>query len=289
MAAELTHDATSRTITVDAGDLHYHEAGSGKPLILLHGSGPGVTAWANFRGNYGAFAERFRTLALDFPGFGVSYDPGGSPLMHAGASVLAFMDALGIDSAAVIGNSMGGAVAAQLAAAHPDRVTKLVTLGGVGAPIFSPSPAEGIKLLVQFAEDPTRPRLLAWMESMVYDPAILTEEFIELRWRTASDPQALAGIRRMYNAGTLELLRSMSVGDPANHSHLARIVAPTLVTWGRDDRVAPVDGALLPMRFIKRCELHVFPNCGHWAMIERKAEFESVVLAFLSRDEPAVT
>jgi 2-hydroxy-6-oxonona-2,4-dienedioate hydrolase len=208
--------------------------------------------------------------------------------MHAGASVLAFMDALGIDSAAMIGNSMGGAVAAQLAAAHPDRVTKLVTLGGVGAPLFSPSPAEGIKLLVQFAEDPTRPRLLAWMESMVYDPAILTEEFVELRWRTASDPQALAGIRRMYNAGTLEMLRNMSVGDPANHSHLARIMAPTLVTWGRDDRVAPVDGALLAMRFIKRCELHIFPNCGHWAMIERKAEFESAVLAFLSRDEPAV-
>jgi pimeloyl-ACP methyl ester carboxylesterase len=66
---------------------------------------------------------------------------------------------------------------------------------------------------------------------------------------------------------------------------LGRIQAPTLLCWGRDDRVAPLDGAIAPLRLIPRCELHVFPDCGHWAMLERKAAFESVVLSFLLREE----
>jgi pimeloyl-ACP methyl ester carboxylesterase len=63
-----------------------------------------------------------------------------------------------------------------------------------------------------------------------------------------------------------------------------KVTAPTRRTWGRDDRVSPLDMALIPMRTIPNAELHVFPNCGHWAMIEAKAAFEAVVLAFLLRD-----
>jgi 2-hydroxy-6-oxonona-2,4-dienedioate hydrolase len=72
--------------------------------------------------------------------------------------------------------------------------------------------------------------------------------------------------------------------NPATLTMLRQIKAPTLLTWGRDDRVTPLDGALAPMRLIPKCELHVFPDCGHWCMIERKDEFESLVLSFLLRD-----
>ena len=281
----LTADGTSRTLATPDGELHYHEAGDGPPLLLLHGSGPGVSGWANFSGNLPRFARHFRTLVLDLPGFGRSHPVATSPVLHAPVAVLAFLDGLGIDRLAMLGNSLGGGVVARLAATNPDRVTRLVTLGGVGVPFFSPLPSEGIIRLVEFVEDPTRDRLVQWMRSMVFDPAVLTEEFVEARWATASDPEALAAIRTIYSRQMLDVLRPLLLGNPDVLGMLGRIQAPTLLTWGRDDRVTPLDGAIAPLRLIPRCELHVFPDCGHWAMIERKDEFESVVLSFLLRDQ----
>jgi pimeloyl-ACP methyl ester carboxylesterase len=282
--SELTHDATSRTLETERGTLHYHEAGDGPPLVLLHGSGPGVSGWANFRGNLPAFTEHFRTLVLDFPGFGKSYSCEGSPLMAAPQAVLDFLDGMSLDAVPIVGNSMGGNVASRIAALNPDRVSRLVTIGGVGINLFSASPPEGVKLLVQFVEDPTRERLVAWMESMVYDRSILTEEFVELRWQAAIEPAALEDVRRMFNSKVLAAMgrRNPMVGDQVGL--LAKIQAPTLITFGRDDRVTPLDSVLVPMRVIPKCEVHIFHDCGHWAMIERKDEFESVVLSFLLRD-----
>lgn len=288
MAQSLTHDATRRTLDTDKGVLHYHAAGDGPPLLLLHGSGPGVSGWSNYQGNLPAFAEHFRTLILDFPGFGKSYSCDENPMLTALPSVLDFLDGMGLDEVAVVGNSMGGNVASRLAASHPDRVRRLVTIGGIGTPVFSPSPPEGIKLLVQFVDDPTRENLTAWMESMVYDPAILTEEFVESRWQTASDPAALTDVRRLFNAGSLAGMRVRNGAAVVNQIEtLTKIAAPTLITWGRDDRVTPLDSSLLPMRLIPTCELHVFHNCGHWAMIERKDEFEQTVIPYLLRDVQA--
>ena len=281
--SELSYDDTSRVLATQAGTLHYHVAGDGPPLLLLHGSGPGVSGWANFRGNLPAFAADFTTYVLDMPGFGGSYSPKAHPMMAAPAAVLDFMDGLGLDTVAIVGNSMGGAVAARIAADHPERLSRLVTIGGVGIALFSPSPPEGIKLLVEFVEDPTYERLVKWMESMVYDPAILTDEFVQLRWRAATDPAAAADIKRMYNRRMLDAMRGRA-GAADQIAMLTRIKAPTLVMFGRDDRVTPLDSSLAAMRLIPRCELHVFYDCGHWAMIERKDEFQSVVRAFLLRD-----
>ena len=242
-----------------------------------------MSAWSNFGDNLPAFAQHFRTIALDFPGFGISHPCDDNPLMAAPGAVTDLLDALELESVAIVGNSMGGNVAARVAATHPDRVQRLVTIGGIGVALFSPSPHEGVKLLVQFVEDPTRERLVAWMESMVFDPAILTDELVEQRWRTANEPGALDDVRRMFNSKTLAAMRRAPLAAPDQAATLARIKAPTLVTWGRDDRVTPLDGVLLPLRVIRNCEVHVFPDCGHWAMIERKAEFERVVLEFLGR------
>jgi 2-hydroxy-6-oxonona-2,4-dienedioate hydrolase len=283
-STELTAEATSRTLPTPDGDLHYHEAGEGPPLVLIHGSGPGVSGWANFGDNLPAFTAGFRSLVLDLPGFGRSYATEQNPVLQAPDAVIALLDGLGIDRAAVLGNSLGGKIAARVAATHPARVTRLVTVGGVGLPFFSALPSEGIIRLVEFVEEPTRERLVQWMQSMVFDPAVLTDEFVEMRWQTATDPAALAGMRQIYNREMLSVLRDMMVGNTAEFEMLRQIEAPTLVTWGRDDRVTPLDGAIAPMRLIRRCELHVFYDCGHWSMLERKDEFESVVLSFLSRE-----
>ncbi|QFU92491.1 alpha/beta fold hydrolase [Amycolatopsis sp. YIM 10] len=282
-----TYESTLRELRTDEGALRYHEAGDGPPLLLLHGSGPGVTGWRNYRGNLAVFAEHFRCLILEFPGFGVSDPVDEHPMVAAPQAVLRFLDHLGLGHVDVIGNSMGGIVAANLAIGRPDLFRRLVTIGGVGPNIFSPSPGEGIRLLMDFTENPTREALVRWMHSMVYDPAVVTDEMIEERWTHATEPKTLESARRMYGREAMAANRAAAANSdrPPYWALLHKISARTLITWGRDDRVSPVDMALLPMRTIPGAELHVFPDCGHWVMIEQKNAWESTVLAFLTRDD----
>lgn len=285
MSSELSYDETLREVATEPGVLRYHEAGDGPPLLMLHGSGPGVTGWRNFRGVLPAFAEHFRCLVLEFPGFGVSDDFGGHPMITAYDALARFVEALGLDTVDIVGNSMGGGVGINHAIAHPEQVRRLVTVGGVGTNLLSPGPAEGIRLLQEFTDNPTRDRLIRWLHAMVYNPAVVTEELIEERWKAATDPQTLASAQRMYGTQAYAaMMAAMQASKrPQPWAMMHRVAAPTLITWGRDDRVSPVDMALIPMRTIPNAEVHVFPNCGHWTMIEAKDAFESVVGDFLLR------
>ncbi|MGA4690440.1 alpha/beta fold hydrolase [Rhodococcus sp. AB351] len=287
MTTEFTFENTARELATDRGTLRYHEAGTGEPLLLLHGSGPGVTGWRNYRGVLADLAEHFRCLVLEFPGFGVSDPCEGHPMAMASVAVTDFLDGLGLDRVSIIGNSMGGIVGTQFAIAHPDRVEKLVTIGGAGRSVFAPSPGEGIRLLMEFTDDPTRDKLVRWLRSMVYDPAIVTEELIEERWALATEPKTLEIARRMYSTAAFAAgAKAAAASDATPYwAQLHKITAPVLLTWGRDDRVSPVDMAMLPMRELRRGELHVFPNCGHWTMIEAREAWLSAVLAFLTRDD----
>lgn len=282
---ELSHDATLRELRTDRGVLRYHEAGDGPPVVLLHGSGPGVTGWQNFRANLPSFAAHFRCLILEFPGFGVSDPVDAPPMPAAERAVLDLLDGLGIAAADLVGNSMGGFVATRIAIAHPDRVRRLVTVGGMGTNIFSPAPGEGINLLTEFVEDPTRERLVQWLNSMVFDRGLITEELIEERWKLATAPDSLASAKKMYAKGVLQAQAAAAFDVTPLWATLRKIRARTLVTWGRDDRVSPLDMALIPMRTIPHAELHILPNCGHWTMIEQKDAWESAVLAFLLRKD----
>ena len=201
--------------------------------------------------------------------------------------MLAFLDGLGIDRLAMVGNSLGGGVVAGLAADQPRPGEPAGDPGRRRACRSSaPSPPEGIIRLVEFVEEPTRDRLLQWMRSMVFDPAVLTDEFVEIAMGRRERPgRPRRRSARSTTAQLLDVFRPLTVANPETLGMLGRIQAPTLLTWGRDDRVTPLDGAIAPLRLIPRCELHVFPDCGHWAMIERKAEFESVVLSYLLRDQ----
>jgi len=197
---------------------------------------------------------------------------------------VALLDALEIERAHLIGNSLGGVIGSLVAAQHPERIDRFVSIGGIGTNVFSPFPAEGMRLLSAFAEEPSRERLIDWLHSMVYDPALVTEELIEERFAQAMEPKTLATTQAIYTKQALGAIAQGRRTNPtAALAHLAAIQAPTLLTWGRDDRVTPLDGSLVPMRIVPDCELHVFPDCGHWVMIERKEGFESLVLSFLGR------
>lgn len=282
---DLTYASTLRELSTSAGVLRYHEAGDGPPLVMLHGSGPGVSGWRNFGENLAAFSPHFRCLVLEFPGFGVSSSSDLHPMAAALPAVGHFLDGLGLEQVDLIGNSMGGIVATRFAIAQPQRVRCLVTVGGVGRHIFSPAPGEGIELLMNFTEDPTRERLVQWLHSMVFNRDLITEELIEQRWEQATDPKTLASARRMYSRAAMSAVasRGKNSDEPPYWAMLHQVQARTLLTWGRDDRVSPMDMALLPMRTIPDAELHVFPQCGHWTMIEQKDAWESAVLAFLRR------
>ncbi|MDH3023731.1 alpha/beta fold hydrolase [Gordonia alkanivorans] len=285
MSVDVTYGRSRRRLETSLGVLQYHEAGEGPPLLLLHGSGPGVTGWRNYRGVIGELADHFRCLVLEFPGFGVSDPVDGHPMVMAETAVGVFLDGLGIGSADMIGNSMGGIVATKVAIAEPERVGKLVTIGGMGKNIFSPAPSEGIKLLMEFTDEPTRERLVRWLSAMVYDQSLVTEELIEERWGLATDPETLEIARRMYSTKAFAAtMAANAMADTVPYwAQLHKVTSPTLITWGRDDRVSPVDSAILPMRDIPDAELHVFPRCGHWAMIEAREAWLSAVLAFLKR------
>lgn len=199
------------------------------------------------------------------------------------AALLRILDAEGLDTVDVVGNSLGGMVATHLALEHPDRVRRTVLMGpgGIAPPLLAPQPTEGIRLLIEFCENPTRERLLAWMRAMVGDQRFLTEERIEQRWKAASAPGGVDFVRDFYRAA----MRRDPTSGPPLWTRLGEIAHRVLLTYGRDDRVTPLESALHPLRNLRNAELHVFPNCGHWAMQERQNDFERVVLDFLTRDD----
>ena len=118
----------------------------------------------------------------------MSDDFGGHPMVTAQGALGTFAEALGLDSVDIIGNSMGGGVGINYAIRQPAKVRRMVTIGGIGTNIFTPGPSEGIRLLQEFTENPTRQRLIDWLHSMVYDPGLVTDEMIEERWALATDP-----------------------------------------------------------------------------------------------------
>lgn len=276
-------EATSRTVPFAAGEVHLHEAGSGTPLVLLHGGGPGASAWSNFGRNVPVFAERFRTLAIDQPGYGRSAV--GPVTDHyftfAADAVVAVLDALGIERAHLIGNSLGGGTAVRLALRHPERAGRLVLMGpgGLSLNVFAADPTEGTKRLMEFGAPPgpSREKLAAFLKTLVFNQKLITDELIEERYAHASDPAALKAMAAM--GATFRDPKTFEDGMLWREAH--RLRHEVLLIWGREDRVNPLDGALVALKLIRKARLHVFGGCGHWAQLEKFEEFNRLAIDFL--------
>ncbi|ADJ48902.1 alpha/beta hydrolase [Amycolatopsis mediterranei S699] len=282
--------STPVTRNVDGLTFAYHEAGEGEPLLMLHGSGPGVSAWSNFRDNLPVFAERFRTIMPDLPGFGGTDLPELDEVYPRAAAkwIARLMDELGIESAVFVGNSMGGAVAAELAVLAPDRVRRMALMGsgGLSVGIFQAEPSEGFKRLFEFLEEPTRERMIGWVKTMVFDPRRITDALVDERMSNATAEGVLEKTKAIF----------ASMFDPRRQAQYtplwtkaASVTTPTLLLWGRDDRMLPYDQAHFANRWLPDVELHTFSRCGHWIQIERKSDFERVVIEFLTRKASDLT
>ncbi|RJO71261.1 alpha/beta fold hydrolase [Nocardia panacis] len=281
--AELTHAATSRYAQVRPDlRLHYHEAGAGPTIVLLHGGGPGASAWSNFGRNIAVLAKHFRVLAVDQPGFGLSDKPLDHPqyFAHSAAALKDLLDTLGVtERVHLLGNSLGGGAAVRFALDFPERAGKLVLMGpgGLSLNVFAADPTEGVRKLAAFNAEPTRANMEAFLRIMVFDQSLITPELIEERFALASTPESLAAARAMgksFSGADFEL--GMLWRDAY------RLRQPVLLIWGREDRVNPLDGAIIATKVIPRAQLHVFGGCGHWAQVERFDEFNRLALDFLS-------
>jgi 4,5:9,10-diseco-3-hydroxy-5,9,17-trioxoandrosta-1(10),2-diene-4-oate hydrolase len=284
--------ASSRFAQAGELRLHYHEgrpdggeAASRLPVVLLHGGGPGASAWSNFGRNLGVFAGRFRTLMVDQPGFGHSDKPpvAGQYFTFAAGALAGLLDGLGIEKVHLVGNSLGGGTAVRFALRHPERAGRLVLMGpgGLSLNVFAPDPTEGVKRLAEFAAPPgpSKDKLAAFLRTLVYDQRLITDELVEERYAAASDPAALAAAASL----------GASFFDPATAEEgllwreAHRLRNEVLLVWGREDRVNPLDGALVALKVIRRAQLHVFGRCGHWAQLEKFDEFNHLVMSFLER------
>ena len=285
-AGRLTAEGTSRFVQTKKWKLHYHEAGSGYPIIMLHGGGPGAGGWTNFSGNLAELSKKYRVILLDFPGFNLSdeLDPSNQARQVANAeAVKLLMDELGIERAALVGNSMGGMATLMFTALFGDRISHCITMG-VPAPagpatFFSPGGglSEGLKILMGAYRDPSPESFKKLVSVMVYDDSFATDELAQERSR-----QALSNPRHLENFLKTQTLTNQTPSEVLTlGERLTETKTPALVIHGRDDRVVSVENGLRISSLLQNSSLLVFNRCGHWAQIEHVQKFNAIVDAFV--------
>ena len=277
-----THEPIVRTVPVGARQIHLAELGAGPAVLMLHGGGPGASGMSNYSRNVEALARHFRVLVPDLPGYGrstkgVADDPFGD----IAAAMHGLLDALDVESAHVVGNSLGGAVALRMALEQPDRVGRLVLMGPGGVGISQGAPTPGLKRLLGYyaGEGPTLEKLRTFIrEDLVFDGSKVGDDVLPDRFEASIDPEVVAH-PPLRAPKDLEAFKRLDfLLDP----RLPALANPTLVLWGTEDRVNPASGALALQAKLPACDVCLFSRTGHWVQWERAAEFNAIVAAFLA-------
>ena len=266
-----------KTALIDTGEPARGPAagGAAPPVLLLHGSGPGVTATANWRPVIPALSADRRVLAPDQLGFGGTAT--GEQRSYGRdawtAHALALLDALGVGTVDVIGNSMGGAVALALAAARPAAVRRIVLMGSMGVAMALPP---GLNTVWGYTPGVEQMREVIGL--FADNRGLITDELVELRYQASLSPLVRDSWQAMFPEPRQRWVDDLALSG----SELSAIRAPVLLVHGRDDRVVPwrVSSAQL-IDLLPDARLHLLSNCGHWTMIEKTAEFLGVVEPFL--------
>lgn len=263
---------------IATGDINtaYLEAGTGSPVLMLHGSGPGVSGTANWQYNIPFLARRFRVLAPDIVGFGQTErrDDIIYSLRTWTDQMWAFLDAHGIETTAVVGNSLGGRVALQMAADAPERISRMVLMGspGVGMTL-----TEGLAALRAYepSHDAMRDLLRRYF---AVNPSLITDDLVSTRYEASIADGAFAAYRSMFFDPRH---KGSELGIDVDE--VRSIDTPTLLVHGREDKVVPLPVSISMLDLLPNADLHVFSRCGHWTQIERADEFSSLVSDFLGR------
>ena len=279
MTLSVSSPELGREIIAAGYRTNLHDMGSGFPLLMIHGSGPGVTAWANWRLVMPELAKSRRVIAPDMLGFGYSERPADQQysqqrwVEHA----IGVLDALGIQQADIIGNSFGGGLALALAIRYPERVRRLVLMGSVGVS-FPITPG----LDAVWGYTPSFEEMRRLLDVFAYDRGLVTDELAELRYQASIRPGFQESFAAMFPAPRQRWVDGLA-SDPKQISTLPH---EALVIHGREDRVIPLSASLALADLIPNSQLHVFGHCGHWTQIEHAGRFARLVEDFLGEAAP---
>ncbi len=264
-------------LSIGGHNTHYHDVGSGDVVLFIHGSGPGVSAWANWQHTVPVLSRGARALALDLVGYGLTDRPADVrySLRTWTDHVWAFLDALDVDRVSVVGNSLGGRVALQMAEDQQDRLHRMVLMGSPGPTM---TVTDGLKALRAYEPSPEAMRSLL-VDYFAVDPGIITDELVKIRYEASALPGAHEAYRSMFF-------------DPAHagnqlgitEEQVRAVTVPALVVQGREDRVVPKEVGWRLSELLPNGDMHLFSRCGHWTQIERASEFNRVVADFLGLD-----
>ena len=268
-------------IKLNSINIRYWNMGEGEPIILLHGGNSCIEIWSF---NIIELAKHYRVYAFDLVGHGLSDKPKADYSLDYQVNFLQrLMDALCIDRATLIGNSMGGSIALKFAIRFAERVNKLVLISsfGLGREIDLFKRILAIfPFLVNFSS-PSRLGAKAALSSCVYD-AKFPPEWIELSYQYFQLPNKKRTLKSMIKTNFNFWGLRYEVFEPIV-TQLKNITVPTLIFWGKQDRVIPVKHANIAAKEIPNSYLHVFDRCGHWAQVEYPDKFNQITLDFLKR------
>lgn len=254
---------------------NYHDVGTGFPVLLIHGSGPGVSAWANWRLTIPALAAQRRVIAPDMVGFGFSERPAGVRynLDTWVAQAIGLLDALQIERADLVGNSFGGGLALALAIRHPTRVRRLVLMGAAGVS-FPLTPG----LDAVWGYQPSIANMRKLLDIFAFDRTLVSDGLAELRFNASIQPGFQEAFESMFPAPRKNGVEALA----SREEDIRALPHETLVIHGREDKVIPLSNSLTLAQWIARSQLHVFGRCGHWTQIEHAARFAQLVENFLT-------
>lgn len=280
MSATPSNPEIGQSITAAGIRTNYHDSGgAGAPVLLIHGSGPGVSAWANWRLVMPALAQQARVIAPDMVGFGYTERPQGFVYnMDAWVrQAVGLLDALGIERTDLVGNSFGGGLSLALAIAHPERVRRLVLMGsaGVSFPL-----TEGLDAVWGYT--PSVENMRAIMDYFAFDQGLMSDDLARLRFEASIRPGFQESFAAMFPAPRQRWIEALASAE----ADIRALPHQALVIHGREDRVIPLATSLTLSSWIQRSQLHVYGQCGHWTQIEHAARFARLVGDFLVEARP---
>ncbi|MDE2411546.1 MAG: alpha/beta fold hydrolase [Sphingomonadales bacterium] len=255
-----------------------HDVGEGETVMFLHGSGAGVSGWANWRDLIPGFSQSRRVIVPDLVGFGYTQTPADFAFRFLDSwveQILAVLDALKVERTHIVGNSFGGSLALWLARAAPERTGRLVLMGPGGWP----APV-GPELAALWDYKPSPEAMRNAMSVMAYNQELVTEELVQMRYRGTLREGAQEVFERVFPKPHQRWLDAqvLPIGD------LQAIANEVLLIHGRDDRVVPASVSWNLHQHLPNSQLHTISKCGHWTMVEHARRFRQLVENFLDEE-----
>lgn len=272
--------------SVDVGGIrtNYHDLGAGFPLLMIHGSGPGVSGYVNWRTVMNPLAADRRVIIPDMVGFGFTDRPEGQryDVDTWVDQAIGLLDALGIAQADIVGNSFGGALALKIAIRHPSRLRRIVLMGSAG--IDFPL-TEGLDAV--WGYEPSLANMRKLLDIFAFDRSLVNDDLARLRYQASIQPGFQESFSAMFPSPRQRWVEALA----SDEAQIRAIPHEVLVIHGREDQVIPLESSVRLTGLIARAQLHVFGGCGHWTQIEQAARFTRLVQDFLGEaaaNEPLV-